>query len=119
MVTSPRAQPMSLNATAGNRQVSLTWTKPPGTITGYEVRYVKSGGPPWGEWTAISGSDSTTLSHTVTGLDGGSQYNFQVRAVNGTAKGIASTTARATPTGASTPIVSTPAAPTNLSSECG
>ena len=113
------AQPTNERATAGNRQVTLTWTKPPGTITGYEVRYGKSGGPPWGAWTAIPSSGPTTVSHTVTGLDGGSEYNFQVRAVNGTAKGASSQTVTATPTGASTPIVSTPAAPTSLSATAG
>ena len=46
------AQPTNVRATAGNQQVTLTWTKPPGTITGYEVRYAKSGSP-WGDWTAI------------------------------------------------------------------
>ena len=86
------AQPTNVRATAGNRQVTLTWTKPPGTITGYEVRYTKTS--QWGDWTAISGSDATTVSHTVTRLDGGSQYNFQVRAVNGTAKGLHTGTTR-------------------------
>ena len=111
------AQPTNVKATAGNRQVTLTWTRAVGTITGYEVRYAK-GSDPW-EWAAIPGATASTVSHTVTGLDGGSEYSFEVRAVNGTAKGTESDIARATPTGASTPIVSAPAAPTNLAASAG
>ena len=110
------AQPTNVRATAGNRQVTLMWTKPPGTITGHEVRYAKSGSP-YGDWAAIAGSSASTVSYTVTGLDGGSAYNFKVRAVNGTAKGLDSRVASATPTGASTPIA--PAAPTSLSASAG
>ncbi len=88
-VTPTLAQPRNLRATAGNRQVSLAWTKPPGTITGYEVRYVKTGAA-WSEWTAIPGSGASTESHTVSGLDGGSSYTFEVRAVNSAGKGLES-----------------------------
>ena len=116
-VTPTLAQPRNLRATAGNRQVSLAWTKPPGAITGYEVRYVKTGAA-WSEWTAIPGSGASTESHTVSGLDGGSSYTFEVRAVNSAGKGLESQ-ATATPTGSSTPIVTAPAAPTGLSAEAG
>ena len=94
------AQPTNLVATAGNRQVTLTWTKPPGTITGYEVRYAK-GSDPYTEWAAIPGATGTTESHTVSGLVGGSEYAFEVRAVNGALKSVDSGVARATPTGSS------------------
>ena len=103
------AAPTGLSATAGNRQVALTWTKPPGTITGYEVRYLKGVGS-YNQWAAIPDSDATTVSHTVM-VPGRSQYSFQIRAVNGALKGTASATVTATPTGASTPILSAPAAP--------
>ena len=102
-------RPTNVVATAGNRQVALTWTKPPGTITGYEVRYLKGVGS-YNQWAAIPDSDATTVSHTVM-VPGGSQYSFQIRAVNGALKGTASATVTATPTGASTPILSAPAAP--------
>ena len=116
-VTPTLAQPTNLRATAGNRQVSLTWTKPPGAITGYEVRYTKTVAA-WGEWTAIPGSGASTESHTVSGLDGGSEYSFQIRAVNSAGKGV-SNQVNATPTGSSTPTVAVPAAPTGLSAEAG
>ena len=116
-VTPTLARPRNLRATAGNRQVSLAWTKPPGAITGYEVRYVKTGAA-WSEWTAIPGSGASTESHTVSGLDGGSSYTFEVRAVNSAGKGLESQ-ATATPTGSSTPIVTAPAAPTGLSAAPG
>ncbi len=114
-VTPTLAQPRNLRATAGNRQVSLAWTKPPGTITGYEVRYLKTGAA-WSEWTAIPGSGASTESHTVSGLDGGSSYTFEVRAVNNAGKGLESL-ATATPTGSSTPTA--PAKPAGLSAEAG
>ncbi len=116
-VTPTLAQPRNLRATAGNRQVSLAWTKPPGTITGYEVRYLKTGAA-WSEWTAIPGSGASTESHTVSGLDGGSSYTFEVRAVNNAGKGLESQ-ATATPTGSSTPTTAVPAAPAGLSAEAG
>ena len=91
------AQPTNLKATPGDRQVTLTWTKPPGTITGYEVRYSK-GSDPYTEWAAIPGATGSTESHTVTGLVGGSEYSFEIRAVNGALKSVDSEVARATTT---------------------
>ncbi len=112
------AAPTGLTATPGGpAQVLLTWTKPTGTITGYEVRYTKTVAA-WGEWTAIPGSGASTESHTVSGLDGGSEYSFQIRAVNSAGKGV-SNQVNATPTGSSTPTVAVPAAPTGLSAEAG
>ena len=111
------AQPTNVRATAGNRQVGLTWTKPPGTITGYEVRYTKTS--LWEDWAAISGSSASTVSHTVTGLDGGSQYSFEVRAVNSAGKGVESDTVTATPTATPGVTISPPAAPTGLAAAAG
>ena len=84
------AAPKGLQASPGGGQVTLTWDNPVippnNTLTGYEL---SSDG---GEFAAMSGSGATTTEHTVTGLDGGTEQRFAVRAVNGLAS-----TARETP----------------------
>ena len=66
-------------AQTGDGEVELTWDahRYPLTVSGYE--YNQDGG----DWDAITGSDSSTNSHTVIGLDKGTTYTFAVRAVNG------------------------------------
>ena len=70
-------------AQTGDGEVELTWDahRYPLTVTGYEYNqeYNQDGG----DWDAITGSDSSTNSHTVIGLDKGTTYTFAVRAVNG------------------------------------
>ena len=107
------AAPTNLAASAGNTQVTLNWTKPSGAITGYKVRYGKTGDKSSATWTAISDSDATTVSHTVTGLDNGSEYSFKVRAVNSGGEGTATDWVTATP------VAPTPAAPTGFSARAG
>ena len=36
----------------------------------------------WGDWAAMAGSDSNSRDHTVTGLENGKTYEFQIRAVS-------------------------------------
>ena len=110
-VTVPEA-PASLNATAGDTQVSLDWTAPVSdggsAVTGYEYRYKTTGEFP-DEWTDVpdgsdSGSDrSDETSYTVTGLDNGVEHTFEVRAVNVVGEGA---TATATSTPVTTPTLS-------------
>ena len=66
-------------AQTGDGEVEMTWDahRYPLTVSGYE--YNQDGG----DWNAITGSDSSTHSHTVTGLTKGTTYTFAVRAVNG------------------------------------
>ena len=66
-------------AQTGDGEVEVTWDahRYPLTVSGYE--YNQDGS----EWNAITGSDSSTHSHTVTGLTKGTTYTFAVRAVNG------------------------------------
>ena len=108
-------RPTGLSATPGNGQVTLAWSDPEdNSITGYQVQQRK-GSAAWGGWTAISGSDATTVSHTVSGLDNDSEYRFRIRARNAGGNGAQSAVARATPTA----TITRPAAPTGLSVAAG
>ena len=99
LATAPPAAPTDLAATAGDAQVTLSWSDPgDDSITRYEVRQ-KAGALDWGAWTEIGSSDENTTSHTVTGLTNGTAYTFEVRAVNATGDGAASS-AGATPVAA-------------------
>ena len=77
--------PTNLTATPGNEQITLTWTPPAGTVTGWEL-LVRTD-TDTGSWMSITPSGTTTESYTVTGLTNGVQYTFLVRAVNGMLKG--------------------------------
>ena len=77
------ATPGAFTATAGNGQVTLRWPVPAGNpaITGWQYRYKKAG-ESYGSWTDIEGSNANTTSHTVTGLENGTEYTFQLQALN-------------------------------------
>jgi fibronectin type 3 domain-containing protein len=100
------AAPTALTATAGNSQVSLSWTAPAGTITGYAIEQRVSGGA----WIYIR--TVTTTSAAMDSLVNGRAYDFRVSAISAAGRGAASSSATATPTtGAS---VSTAGAPTDV-----
>ena len=102
----PRAPPDApdLSATSGDGQVTLSWTNPgDNTITKYQYRR-KTGDGAYGNWTDIGGSSWTTTTHTVTGLGNGTQYGFQLRAVNAIGEGPEST-----PVQLATPVWGAPA----------
>ena len=87
-VAEPPGAPPGLSATAGNRQVTLSWTAPPPTggapILRYEYR-LQAGVGPFGEWTAIPASaagEAHAGRYRVTALTNGTTYTFEVRAVN-------------------------------------
>ena len=91
--TSVSDAPTNLTAVGGDGQVVLTWEAPASDggaeITDYEYRI--NGRNPW-----ISiGSTNTT--HTVTGLVNGTEYTFEVRAVNRIGKGRVPNQAEVTP----------------------
>ncbi len=75
-----------LSASAGDKQVTLTWTAPTVDscvpIGRYEYR--RSGG----NWATVSGGASAR-SQTITGLTNGTAYTFEVRAVNAAGDGSA------------------------------
>ena len=78
----------------------LTWDTPwdnGDAITGYKVRHVE-GSSAGGTFAAIAGSATSTISHTVTGLKPGTQYTFEVLAVNGQGDGTAATVTETTAT---------------------
>ncbi len=87
------AAPTGLSATTGDQQVTLSWTAPAsngGTaITSYE--YEQDGS---GAWTTTGG---TSTSYTVTNLNNGQSYTFEVRAVNSVGPSPASNQVAATP----------------------
>lgn len=73
--------PGSPGATAGNGQVSLTWTALTlgSSPTDYDIQYSDNGGA---TWTTFSDGVSSATSATVTGLTNGTAYVFRVAAKN-------------------------------------
>ncbi len=76
-----------------NRQLSLFWTAPLSTVTGYDVHYTSAavgavgnnaaatGSNPATAWVAVTRS-GVAASQTITGLTNGTDYRVRVRAVN-------------------------------------
>ncbi len=72
----------SLQATAGDGQVTLSWTPANtggSTVSGWQYR-MKTAGGGYGSWTAVTGGASAR-SLVVDGLANGRAYTFQIRAV--------------------------------------
>ena len=99
-VIGPPDPPGSLAATPGDEQVTLAWTTPADNgspITHYAYRQSADGGTTWGpDWTTIPSSDAETTSFTIEDLTNGTEYTFEVRAVNAVGEGQAART-KATP----------------------
>ena len=91
--TSAPGAPRNLTAVGGEGEAVLTWDAPASdggaAITDYEYR-INERNP----WISIGSTDTT---HTVTGLVNGTEYTFQVRAVNRIGKGRVPNQAEATP----------------------
>jgi fibronectin type 3 domain-containing protein len=84
--------PISLQASAGNAQVSLSWSAS-ANATGYYVkRSTTSGGP----YTQIAGTGSTSF--TDTGVTNGTKHCYVVSAYNSAGESANSAEASATPT---------------------
>ncbi|MDE2822918.1 MAG: fibronectin type III domain-containing protein, partial [Chloroflexota bacterium] len=86
------AAPSGLAATPGSDEIALSWTDPSdSTITKYQYRVSDDSGSTWSpDWTDIAGSGATTTSYTVTGLSINTPYTIELRAVNATGDGAAS-----------------------------
>jgi fibronectin type 3 domain-containing protein len=101
--------PSGMIATAGNAQVSLTWSVSTGA-TGYQVkRATVSGGP----YTQIAAPSSTTF--TDTGLTNGTKYFYVASALNSKGESANSAETSATPAAP----VTIPAVPTGLAAAPG
>ena len=111
----PAARPTGLSARGAPQSAVLTWTDPTDAlITGYQVSRKLSSASSWGAWTAVSGSDSSTVTHTVTSLTNGTRYDFRIRALRAkTDPSPASATASAAPEAEGASIQST--SPASLS----
>ncbi|MGB7846533.1 MAG: glycoside hydrolase family 44 protein [Candidatus Acidiferrum sp.] len=108
--TTVPAAPAGLAATAGNAQVSLSWTAA-SVATSYHVkRSAASGGP----YTLVAAPTATT--YTDTGLTNGTKYFYVVSALNTTGESANSAEANAIPTAPATPL---PPTPTNLQATAG
>jgi len=101
------AVPTALAATAGNQQVSLSWTASSGATNYYVKRASASGGP----YTQVGAP--TTTSYTNTGLTNGTTYFYVVSALNATGESANSSQASATPAAVAAADVTITVNPTN------
>ena len=100
--TSAPTAPQNFAVSSGNGQVTLTWSAPSNTggsaITGYQVSYWATNGYTQ-NWTTIQGSGANTTSHTITGLTNGTDYTFELRALNSIGASVSSGLRTSTPSG--------------------
>ena len=85
--------PRGLSATGADQSVTLSWSAPASdggsAILRYQYRYQQSGRG-FTEWAPVPGGASAT-SYTVSDLENGTSYTFEVRAVNGVGGGESAT----------------------------
>ena len=107
-LTGPKVSPpgnlhlVDLETEAGHQKVTLTWDAASDAekarITGYEVQHGTSvSAMTASAWSRISGSNSGTTTHTVTGLTNGTTYYFSIRATGPGGAGLASPWVSAAP----------------------
>jgi fibronectin type 3 domain-containing protein len=106
--TAPAA-PTGLLATAGNAEVTLTWSASSGATGYYVQRATVSGGP------YLQIAVPPANSYTNTGLTNGTTYYYVVSVFNSAGQSANSSQASATPAAPATP----PAAPTGLQATAG
>jgi fibronectin type 3 domain-containing protein len=105
----PPAAPTNLQTTAGNAQISLSWTASTGA-TSYHVKRSTTSGGPYAQVAA-----PTTTSDTDTGLTDGTAYYYVVSALNAAGESANSTQVSATPVAPPAP----PSTPTGLEATAG
>jgi fibronectin type 3 domain-containing protein len=101
---SPLSAPATFTATAGDRQVALSW----GAISNASSYVIRRSTTPGGPYTIIAGGITST-SYTDTGLTDGVTYYYVITAANVLGEGTASTETSAMP------VPPPPGAPTGLS----
>jgi fibronectin type 3 domain-containing protein len=106
-VVQPPAAPTGLTATAGDSQVSLSWTGSAGATSYNVYRWYGS------SYTLLQNVGGTSFADT--GLADGSTYWYEVTAVNSGGESGPSNQVSATPQA----VVTAPAPPTNLSATAG
>jgi glucosylceramidase len=102
--------PTNLTATAGNSQISLSWSASSGA-TSYTVKRATTSG---GAYTNIA-TGVTSTTYTNTGLTNGTAYYYVVSAVNTAGSSGNSNEVSATPQN----VITVPAAPLNLTATPG
>jgi fibronectin type 3 domain-containing protein len=97
----PPVAPTGLQATAGNAEVSLSWTASTGATSYHVKRGTTSGGP----YTQVAAP--TTTSDQDTGLTNGTTYYYVVSALNAAGESANSSQASATPAGTAVDVTIT------------
>jgi fibronectin type 3 domain-containing protein len=97
----PPAAPTGLQVTAGNAQVSLTWTSSAGA-TSYHVKRSTTSGGPYAQVAAPA-----TTSDVDTGLTNGTTYYYVVSALNAAGESANSSQASGTPVNATADVTIT------------
>ena len=78
-------RPAGFRAVPGHQLVRLAWSPPSSVhpVTSYQYRQSTDGGATWNpDWTAIPGSGADTAEYLLDGLDNGTTYTFELRALN-------------------------------------
>ena len=90
----PPAAPTNLGVSPGDGSLSLSWTAPSGTVTGYDVHYTSAASGTVANdaavqtvsaaagWVVVNRT-GTTASQTISSLSNGTLYRVRVRAKNG------------------------------------
>ena len=96
----PGIQPSYFYAEPGYQEVTLSWSAPESDggseISRYQYRHRTASGR-YGSWRNASYSEGQGYQSTVTGLRNGTEYRFQIRAVNSVGAGPESSEVYATP----------------------
>ena len=102
-------KPAGFQAIPGDRKALLIWNDADDvSIWGWEYRQNRSG-----SWMPIPGSDASTTSYTVAGLENGTEYTFELKAYNSAGNGYISDAETVTP------MPAAPGKPTGFSVEAG